>query len=374
MTPDEREALALLERLVNLDTPSGERAGILAAGELLAGELRALRMEMETIVDPSGGLHFKAAIGKGPEVILLAHLDTVFPKGTAAERPFRIEGERAYGPGVSDCKSGVVTVLGALRRLEAGGWPALRLVCFFNSDEELGSPGSRLYFAEMAGGAAAALVVEPARGEELITVSRQGIGRFTLRVFGKAAHSGSDYAEGRSAVLELAHKIIAVHLTDLGAGVTLNVGVISGGIRPNVVPDLATAEIDLRVTEEGQIGPAVAALERIAMESSVPGTSASLSGGITRPPLPPKEANLKLYRRIEEVGRRLGMDLKPFHSGGGSDANLLAASGVPVLDGLGPAGGGHHSEAEYMSIPSLHRRIELLAEFLRALAWAAQSR
>ncbi|NLG84326.1 MAG: M20 family metallopeptidase [Firmicutes bacterium] len=369
MDHGEGELLALLARLVAIDTPSGDRAGMMAAGEVLAAQLRKLGMELETIIDPAGGVHFKAEIGRGPKVVLLAHLDTVFPLGTAAERPFKIAGDSAYGPGVSDCKGGVVAVLGALRRLWADGWPAVRIICLFNGDEELGSPGSRFSLAEMAEEAVAVLVVEPAAGEELVTVSRQGIGRFTLRVCGKAAHSGSDYAKGRSAVLELAHKILAVHaLTDLAAGVTLNVGAIGGGTRPNVVPDSAWAEIDLRVKEESQIGPILAALERIAAEKTVPETSATLSGGITRPPLPPKEANLRLFRSLEEVGRRLGIQLKPFCSGGGSDANLVAALGVPTLDGLGPAGGGHHSAAEFMSIPSLYRRVELLAEFLRALA------
>ncbi|MGQ9780056.1 MAG: M20 family metallopeptidase [Bacillota bacterium] len=363
------ELLDLLARLVAIDTPSGDRAGMTAAGEVLAAELRKLGMELETIIDPAGGIHFKAEIGEGPKVVLLAHLDTVFPRGTTAERPFKITGDLAYGPGVSDCKGGVVAVLGALRRLRSAGWPAVRILCLFNGDEELGSPGSRFCLAEMAKEAVAVLVIEPAPAEDLVIVGRQGIGRFTLRVHGKAAHSGSDYAEGRSAVLELAHKILAIHgLTDTATGITLNVGVIGGGTRPNVVPDSAWAEIDLRVRAEEQIGPTLAALERIATVNTVPETSATLSGGITRPPLPPKEANLRLYHVLAGIGRELGMDLKPFCSGGGSDANLVAALGVPVLDGLGPAGGGHHSAAESMSIPSLYRRVELLAEFLRALA------
>ena len=358
--------IRLLAELVNIDSGTGDTEGIKRIVKVLQSRLRRLDMDLQAMESTDGSVHYYARRGQGKRILLVAHLDTVFAKGTAAERSFKVKGDIAYGPGVSDCKSGVVTIVAALENLHRqGGWPGREIACLFNTDEEIGSPGSRPIIEQLAQGAEAVLVVEPAEGEN-ITITRKGIGRFVLQVFGKAAHSGSDYQVGRNAIVELAHKIIAIQqLTDMAAGITLNVGVVRGGIRPNIVPDYAEAEIDLRIVDAGQETKVQDHLNRITAISRVNGVMAKLNGGITRPPMPLLPQNEKLYQEFAHVARSLGVNLGTFHSGGGSDANFTSALGVPTIDGVGPQGGGHHSEAEYLELPSLERRITLLTEFLR---------
>lgn len=364
MRPD---YLELLESMVNIDSGSGDIEGIAQLSELIGPRLQKLGFSFGPVKAANGSIHFHGRRGLGKKVLLLAHLDTVFPKGTVAVRRFRIEGELAFGPGVSDCKSGVVTIIGALEKLSQSEWPDLEINCLFNSDEEISSPGSRQIIEDLAKDAAAVLVVEPAELEN-ITVARKGIGRFELEVFGRAAHSGSNYTDGCNAILEMAHKIIAIQgLSRIEKGITLNVGTVSGGIRPNIVPKAATAGIDLRIVKPDQAEPVIEELEKITTDCKISGTSARLTGGITRPPMPLNDVNYQLYQIIRDVGLRLGMELGAVESGGGSDANFTGALGVPTIDGLGPIGGGHHSEAEYMSIPSLEGRINLLASFLGIL-------
>ena len=359
--------LELLESMVNIDSGTGDAEGIKKISELIGPRLKKIGFSFEPVEAEDGSVHFHARRGTGKKVLLLAHLDTVFPKGTAAVRKFRTAGDLAFGPGVSDCKSGVTTIIGALEELNQGRWPELEINCLFNSDEEISSPGSRKIIESLAKEAAAVLVVEPAESES-ITIARKGIGRFEIKVFGKAAHAGSNYTDGCNAILELAWKIIAVQsLSRIESGITLNVGTVSGGVRPNIVPDFAMAEIDLRIVKPEQADPIINELKNIVVDCKTPGTSARLSGGITRPPLPLNEVNFQLYQSIREVGLKLGMDLAAVESGGGSDANFTGALGVPTIDGVGPIGGGHHSEDEYLNIPSMERRINLLASFLRIL-------
>jgi glutamate carboxypeptidase len=358
--------IELLAEIVNIDSGTGDMEGLQRIAKILQSRLRKLGMNLQPMEAEDGSVHYFANRGHGKCILMVAHLDTVFTKGTAAKRSFRVTDDIAYGPGVSDCKSGVVTIMAALENLNRmNAWTGREIACFFNTDEEIGSPGSRSILEKLAHGAEAVLVVEPSEGEN-ITITRKGIGRFRLQVFGKAAHSGSDYEVGRNAILELAHKIIAIQeLTDLTAGITLNVGVVIGGIRPNIVPDYAEAEIDLRIVYAGQETKVQEQLNRITATSRVNGVMAKLSGGITRPPMPLLPQNETLYQDFANVARSLGMTLDTFHSGGGSDANFTSALGIPTIDGVGPQGGGHHSEAEYLELPSFARRIDLLTEFLR---------
>lgn len=359
--------LELLASMVNIDSGPGDTEGIKEISKLIGPRLQNLGFSYEPVVAEDETVHFHARYGAGKKVLLLAHLDTVFPKGTVAVRRFYTEGDLAFGPGVSDCKSGVVTIIGALERLAHGQWPNLEINCLFNSDEEISSPGSRKIIEGLAKEATAVLVVEPAEFEN-ITVARKGIGRFELRVFGKSAHSGSNYSDGCNAILELAHKIIAIQrLSRIERGITLNVGTVGGGVRPNVVPDFAMAEIDLRIIQPNQAESVIDELKKITADCKIPGTSARLSGGITRPPMPLNDVNYQLYQSVREVGLELGIELGAVESGGGSDANFTSALGIPTIDGVGPIGGGHHSEDEYLNIPSLESRINLLASFLRIL-------
>lgn len=357
--------LALLEAMVNADSGSGYREGFQQLAAMIRPIAKELHCSFESRTAHDGSVHYVMSRGEGERILLIAHLDTVFPLGTAAKRPFTIIGDRAYGPGVSDCKSGVVTILAALDELNRDQWPDCRIECLFNTDEELSSPGSREIIAELAKGAKAVLVVEPAEGDNL-TVARKGIGRFVLKVTGKAAHSGSNYGDGRNAVVELAHKITEIYrLSDLKTGVTFNPAVIKGGSRPNIVPDYAEVEIDLRLKTVAQERQALERLNEIVGRRWIPETESRLEGMITRPPMEVTPANLQLYQEFKTIGDDLGITLGYVESGGGSDANLAAACGVPVIDGLGPVGGGHHTEEEYLEIPSLYRRIKLLAEYLK---------
>lgn len=359
--------LDLLASMVNIDSGTGDEEGIKQLSEIIGPRLQRIGFDFQPVTDDRGWVHYHARRGSGKKVLLLAHLDTVFPKGTATVRRFHTEGDLAFGPGVSDCKSGVTTIIGALEELSKGDWPDLEINCLFNSDEEISSPGSRKIIEGLAKDASAVLVVEPAELEN-ITVARKGIGRFELKVFGKAAHAGTNYSDGSNAILELAHKIIAIQrLSQIEQGITLNVGTITGGLRPNIVPDFAMAEIDLRIIKPDQAEPVISELNKIASHCITPGVSAQLTGGITRPPMPLNDANYQLYEIIRDIGRELGMELGAIESGGGSDANLTGALGVPTIDGIGPSGGGHHAETEYLDIPSLERRINLLSSFLRML-------
>jgi glutamate carboxypeptidase len=359
--------LALLEAMVNIDSGTGDREGLAQVAGLVRRQAVELGWSFNVLSGDHGAEHYYISRGSGPRVLMIAHLDTVFIKGTATARPFRIDGDIARGPGVSDCKSGVVTILGALERMAQNGDNGYEIACLFNTDEEIGSLDSRRLIEELTGGSRAVLVVEPAEGETL-TVARKGIGRFEMEVFGKAAHSGSDYTDGYNAILELAHKVIAIQdLTDLDAGITLNVGVIHGGSKPNVVPDYAAAQIDLRIKAQDQAGAVIERMQQIAALNRVGGVRAKLSGGITRPPMERTEPNIRLFEKFRQAGAAIGLVLESNESGGGSDANFAAALGVPVIDGIGPIGGGHHSEEEYLLVPSLYQRIDLLAGFLKNL-------
>lgn len=359
-------SLQLLETLVNLDSGTGDAAGLAQAAAVLEGRFKALHFHWETIAAADGSLHYCAQKGRGKRILLLAHLDTVFTKGTVQSRPFQIDGELARGPGVSDCKSGAVTIAGALEAVCQDVYSDYQICTLFNSDEEIGSPGSRPLIENLAAEAVAVLVAEPAEGAN-ITVSRKGIGRFKLQVYGKAAHSGANYQEGCNAILEMAHKVIAIQdCTNLAEGMTLNVGVIEGGQRPNIVPDYAAAEIDLRICRAEQEVKAIADLRRIAAASRIPGVHGRLAGGITRPPMPETMQNRRLFESYQKTAAEMGIELGAYHSGGGSDANFTAALGIPTIDGVGPEGGGHHAAAEYLRIPSLYQRIGLLAAFLNS--------
>jgi glutamate carboxypeptidase len=369
--------LEFLEKLVNIDSGTGDEEGLAQVAALVKAEVEPLGFDWRVLQASDGARHYYArrdvtcnvSTGNVPKILLIAHLDTVFPKGTARTRGFTLEGDLARGPGVSDCKSGVVTFIGALQKFNAllnasAKWPELEIGCLFNTDEEIGSPSSRVFIEELAQQCNAVLVIEPAEGEN-ITISRKGIGRFRLQVFGKAAHSGSNYQDGRSAIVALAQQIIDIHhLTRMDEGITFNTGVISGGVRSNIVPDYAEAEVDLRIIHEGQIQEVLDDLHRITATTVIPGTTAKLTGGITRPPMPETTVNLGLYNQMKKTASEMGLPLGTFKSGGGSDANFTAALGKPTLDGVGPIGGGHHSESEFLSIPSLYQRIDLLARFL----------
>ena len=324
----------------------------------MARELRALGAE----TTPLEGGHLRAELpGQGAPLLLSGHTDTVWPEGTLAEMPFRVEGNRAYGPGAYDMKAGLVVMFEAIR-LAGDRRRALRV--FLTADEEKGSVTGRVPLEEAASGVAAAFVVEPPSPAGNLKTARKGLGRFTLTIRGRAAHAGTHPGEGVSAIEELAHQIQALHaLSDEERGCTVNVGVVSGGTSTNVIPPDAEARIDVRIShavDRDRIERALAELRPVDAEAKL-----ELSGGWTRPPLERSEEAGLLFARARAYGRELGLDLEEEASGGGSDGNLIGALGVPVLDGLGAAGAGAHSTDEHVELDSIPLRAELLSRLLQ---------
>jgi glutamate carboxypeptidase len=317
----------------------------------LGGEVTALE-----------GGHLRAELrGNGSPILLSGHADTVWPVGTLAKMPFRVDGATAYGPGAYDMKACLVVMLEAIR-LAGDRRRALRV--FLTADEEMGSRTARPLLEEAAEGVAAAFIVEPPGQSGNLKTSRKGLGRFTLTVTGRASHAGTSRAEGVSAIEELAHQILALHdLTDDEAGTSINVGVVSGGTSENVVAAEAQARIDVRVAttaDRDRLEQTLADLRPVNPEAKL-----ALGGGWTRPPLERSPGAVKLFKRAREYGRELGLDLEEESSGGGSDGNLIGALGVPVLDGLGAAGAGAHSVDEHVELDSIPVRAELLSKLLQ---------
>jgi glutamate carboxypeptidase len=365
----EQEAMiATLASLVALDSPSSEREAVNRVADFMSDALAATGGRVERLAQAAFGDHLHVSWGEGPrQILILGHMDTVWPAGEAQKRPFRIEEGRAQGPGAFDMKGGLVVGLYALRALQALALqPACRLVLVLNSDEECGSPTSRAIIEEEGRRSAASLVLEPSREGALVTW-RKGVGRFEMEVQGLASHAGAAHERGVSAVQELAHQILRLEaMTNYGRGTTVNVGVIQGGSKVNVRPASAWAEIDLRVTaaEEGQR----MAKTILALQPVHPAATLVVSGGMNRPPWEISPGGERLFRQAQRAGGRLGLELWSAGTGGGSDGNFTAALGTPTLDGLGPVGEDAHALTEWVDVGSLPVRSALLAELLVDLA------
>jgi len=342
----------LLRDLVELESPTGDVA---AMRDRMADELRALGAEVAL-----DGEHVRADFpGAGAPLVLLGHVDTVWPRGTLARMPWRLENGRAYGPGVFDMKAGLVVMVEAIRLARTAR--ALRVL--LTADEEIGSPTAGDAIARVADGAAAAFVCEPPTAKGNLKTARKGLGRFKLTITGQSAHAG-DPTDGASAIQELARLTLRLHaLTDTDSGCSVNVGVVAGGTRENVVAAEATAWIDVRV-------PTLAERDRLdellrTLEPETPGTRIAVEGGWTRPPLERSEGSTVLFEQARAHGRELGLELRETAAPGGSDGNLIGALGVPVLDGLGAIGAGSHADDEHVLVESLPIRAQLLAAILR---------
>jgi glutamate carboxypeptidase len=349
-------AVTLLRRLVEIESPTGS-AGVRDVADVMAGELRARGADASVL---EGG-HVRADLpGPGPALALVGHCDTVWPEGTLATMPFVTEGDIARGPGAYDMKGCLVLLLAAID--EAGsGRRAIRV--FLTADEEQGSRTAREPLREAVDGVAAAFVVEPPTAEGHLKTSRKGLGRFRISIEGRPAHAGTNLLEGASAVEELALQVIRVHaLTDHERGVSVNVGTISGGTAENVVAASAEAKLDVRVTHADDVAAVEGALR--ALEPVVAGTTITVTGMWTRPPLVPTAESRQLFAKAQEHARALGLDLREASSGGGSDANLISSWGVPVLDGLGAEGGGAHAYHEHVRLDTLPLRSRLLGRLL----------
>jgi glutamate carboxypeptidase len=356
--------------LVRLESPSNEREAVNEVADYLARALDDRGATVERIPQSAFGDHVRVSWGAGPrQILLLGHMDTVWPLGEIEERPFQVarEGDtgivKATGPGAFDMKGGLVIGLYALAALQDLGLsPAHRLVFLLNSDEECGSPTSRRHIEEEAQRSDFVLVLEPSRDDALITW-RKGVGRFELEIHGLASHAGAAHERGISAVEELAHQVLRLEeLTDYERGTTVNVGVVQGGSKVNVRPASAWAEIDLRVTtaQEGQrMTQAIRGLR-----PKNPNASLIVTGQMNRPPWEISAAGQALFERARDTGARLGMELWPAGTGGGSDGNFTAALGIPTLDGLGIVGNDAHAVTEWVDVGSMPHRAALLAELI----------
>jgi len=307
----------------------------------------------------------------GPRVLLIGHMDTVFDAGTAAARPFRIDDGIAYGPGVTDMKSGLLAGLYALKALLAGfdGLPFQRVVFIANPDEEVGSPSSSPHIRELAADMDACLVLECARANGDIVSARKGILDTRMTVHGRAAHAGVEPEKGRSAILEAARLIEDLHaLNGRWPGVSVNVGVIRGGTRPNVVAERCELEVDVRsVTADGLVA-VEAAIREVAAATEVPDTSVDVDVRVSWAPMEKLARSGRLVEHAQAVAERLGFTVADTATGGASDANTTSGMGVPSLDGLGPIGGNDHAPAEYLEVDSIVPRTTLLAGLLLAIA------
>jgi glutamate carboxypeptidase len=359
------DATSLLERLVNFDTCSREPIALAGASRWIGDQLSTLGFGVERHTeDPFGPTLIGRKTGGGRHrILLLGHYDTVFQQGEPERRPFRIEGARAYGPGVADMKAGVVASWEAVRILNSVGWDNFEsMTIIHNGDEEIASISSRQWIENAARSADLCVVFEPGRIDGSIVTERKGVGRFVLTVHGRAAHAGVAPQEGASAVVSLAHKILLLDaLNDRSLGLTVNGVVLEGGTRSNIVPDRAVAEVDFRIP--AGINPEVllAKIEAIVKEEHVPGTRAVLSGGIHRPPFGHMPKGQALVELAREAAATLGLPFKTTTSGGGSDGNFASALGVPVLDGMGAMGTGFHTTEEYVEIATLPQRAALAA-------------
>jgi glutamate carboxypeptidase len=371
-----QEQLELLARLVNQDSGTDDREDVNRVGAVLAERLAALGFGVTRVPQTRFGDHLVAEKpGTGPKRFLfVGHFDTVFPAGTARQRPFRIADGRAYGPGVYDMKGGLAAFLYALRAHREAGTRAFgetTLAVVFNADEERLSLTSKNVIQAQARRAHAVGILEPARPGGEYVMARKGAGTFHLEVEGKSSHAGLQPELGASAIWDLAQKVAALHaLTDFERGTTVNVGVIRGGERPNVVADRASAEIDLRVWTPEEAERMIAVMREIAETPRVPGTRARFQGAVHFPPWPPGlPGTERLLAIMRKVGEELGVSVRAIKTGGGSDGNHTAHV-APTIDGLGPKGSRAHSEEEFIEVDTLLERTKMLAAFLDR--WAAE--
>jgi len=372
---EERRAqvLDLIRHLVEQESMSRQAEATARIAESLGNRLAREGASVDLINGAGYGSTLRARYSpeggpsEGKQLLLVGHLDTVWPLGTLSARPFRVEDDRAYGPGIFDMKSGVALATFAMQALkELGRETKSPVTMLMTCDEETGSHFSRDTIEEEARGARAALVLEPPIPGGTVKTGRKGVGEFELIAYGRSAHAGNDPRAGVNAITELAHQVLAINaLSDYERGTTLNVGVFRGGVLSNVIPAEARASIDMRfkTVEEGErITEAIGSLKPV-----LSGSRLEVKGGINRPPLVRTSEIGALFEHAKKLASEIGFELKEGSVGGGSDGNFIAALGVPVLDGLGVDGAGAHAEHEHIIISDIPRRAALLARLIETL-------
>jgi len=365
------DMLDVLKRMVEFESPSHNKAAVDHLGKYLAQEFAGLGGTVKFFPQQDCGDHLKVEFpgSSGKPVLLLGHFDTVWPLGTLSTMPFRVEGGRAFGPGVYDMKAGITMMMFALRALRsAGGGDASRPVTILlDTDEEVGSTTGRPIVEATAKDCEAVLVLEPSQSlKGQLKTARKGVGDYTIRVRGRASHAGVDFEKGHSAVIELARQILEIaKFTDVPRGITVNPGVIQGGTRTNVVAAEAVVEVDIRIARAAD----AAELEKkfAALRPVDPNCTIEVTGGLNRPPMERTDGTVRLFRLAQEQARSMGMELDEASTGGGSDGNFTSGMGIPTLDGLGAVGEGAHAVNESILLEELLLRTALLAALVRCL-------
>jgi len=365
--------LQLLQQAVDIDSGTGDADGGRKVGAVLTPRLRALGMTVEAVPAEEPGLPENlvarlSGTGKG-RILLIGHIDTVFGPGTVAKRPYRADADKAYGPGVSDEKGGVIEGITALRILRDLGFKDFRQITFLiETSEERGSPGTRKLIERLLADADVELNLEPGDPPDAVTVWRKGSTTFHIDVKGRAAHAGVAPQDGRNAALELIHQIQADDVfPKSGDGLTANLTLMSAGARNNIIPEDAQAQINVRTREKGQVEEVQDVLERNARTTAIPDTQVTIGREPAYPPLPANPATEALAARAQAIYAGLGLKLGTAGNGGASESALAAEAGVAALDGLGPVGGGFHSDKEYLELKSLTSRLYLLTKLLQDL-------
>lgn len=362
------EMTSLLKILVEYESPSVEKNSVDILSRYLGDIFQQIGCSVKFIENEKYGNHVIAEWGSGESSILvLCHMDTVCPLGDIKERPFKIDNNIAYGPGVFDMKGGIVQGYYALKAAISRGLSGKRITFLLNSDEELGSLHSRYYIEKYAQEADKVFVLEPAVDSEgALKTSRKGVAMFNLKIKGKSAHAGADPEKGVSALHELAHQIQKLYsLNDYEKGTTVNVGVAGGGTRSNVVAETAWADVDVRIVLATETDKIINIIKNL--KPNLSGIKLSIEGGLNRPPMERTQEIVRLFEHAKGIASELGFELKETATGGASDGNFTAALGVPTLDGLGAVGAGGHSKNEYIYIHHMPKRTALLTRLFETL-------
>jgi glutamate carboxypeptidase len=367
------EQLQLLEQIVNIDSGTADVQGGTKIAAVLIPRLEALGMSIESVPAEEPGLPPNTVAtlkgtGKG-RILMIGHIDTVFEPGTAQRRPFHADDLRIYGPGVADEKAGVIEGIYALQILHKLGFRNFRqIVYLIETSEERGSTGSRALIDKLLADTDVELNLEPGDHPDKITVWRKGSATFYIDVKGRAAHAGIAPQDGRNAATELIHQVQGIDaFPRSGDGITANLTVMQAGTRSNIIPEDASAQINVRVRDPADFDRVEQALRKNAETTVVPDTKVTIKRTPAFPPFPDNPATNKLAALAQQIYAGIGRKLETGWNGGASESGLAAAAGVPALDGLGPAGGGYHSDQEYANLDTVTPRLYLLTQLLMEL-------
>jgi glutamate carboxypeptidase len=355
-------AMALIEDLVGIESPSTDAAALARCRDDLSRRLEGLGLRVRTVPGTGGSEHLRAEAGTGDsQLLILGHFDTVWPIGQLDRMPIRRDGNRLFGPGAYDMKGGIAVAMLAIRALaDTGATPGHRIVMLWTCDEEIGSAGSRALIEDEARLSRAVLVLEPALAGGGVKTARKGVGDFVVSAHGISAHAGVEPGRGASAIHEMVWQSQRLlELEDRDRGLTVNLGRIAGGSRPNVVADEASVEVDVRIPTLDDAHRVAAAMAGLTARD--PRVRLTVAGGINRPPMERTPGVAQLYERAAALAGALGHDLPEGATGGASDGNFTAALGIPTLDGLGPDGAGAHALHEHVDLDSVPFRAALVA-------------